>query len=134
MMNQPPIDPDDGLIIEVSIPSNTAIFYLEAALKYGLNEMTRSGQFMRLVGAYEVCTNMDEAEESLKSLINCVTEAKQHIIMAQSRSASQEAPTDDGEIPGIAFAKSDSAGLSDDEEDDDDGSSSGKSDKRSPLS
>jgi len=115
-------DPDDGLIIEVSVPANTAIFYMEAALKIGFEELQRNGRFMRVVGAYEICSNIDEAEESYKALLACIMQVKQQVIM-MVQSNPQSSPGGDNEdgggVPGIAFAKTDKAGLSssDDEED-----------------
>lgn len=129
MSNNP--DPDGGLIIEVSVPANTAIFYLEAAMKIGLEELQRNGRFMKLVGAYEVITNIDEAEESMKVIIGCITQAKQQVIQLFQSSSAAQSPGDSDDdddfssIPHISFAKTDKAGSSSD--DDEESPDSGKS-------
>ena len=106
------MDPNtENITIEIGTPASYSLWYIQAAVLTGLKQLQASKEFVRLAENHVAEECMQEAEDTLRAIGQCLEEAKAKVI---NQSSSQ----DDETVSDIPSAFGRSGEVSDECDDD----------------
>jgi hypothetical protein len=88
VMQQSIEDVAEPKIIQIELPSNSALWYFEGGVRIALDAMERTKQFLEYSGDYAGVENMSEALSSMEALLD-VTRQVKSAVMAESAQPQQ---------------------------------------------